>query len=151
MEEAKNYCERKINLLKSNYDQLLEVCLSLCYVETLDNALKGYWLSFWFISVNKQYRLLVILGVLCYMRSNELNIPQIFITCKSTDMMEYAVLIFVFKSIIPVIFLPTQKYRCNAILTFVPLLLKSVWCSCLSLFKTCFVMHAHHLSEAFVI
>ncbi|KAK9070899.1 hypothetical protein SSX86_009467 [Deinandra increscens subsp. villosa] len=25
MGEAKNYCERKINLLKSNYDQLLEV------------------------------------------------------------------------------------------------------------------------------
>ncbi|XP_071701097.1 prefoldin subunit 5-like [Rutidosis leptorrhynchoides] len=25
MDEGKNYCERKINLLKSNYDQLLEV------------------------------------------------------------------------------------------------------------------------------
>lgn len=29
MTEGKDYCERKINLLKSNFDQLVEVCFPL--------------------------------------------------------------------------------------------------------------------------
>lgn len=28
--EGKDYCERKIDLLKSNYEQLLEVCYIFC-------------------------------------------------------------------------------------------------------------------------
>ena len=30
MAEGKDYCERKINLLKSNYDELVEVCKIMC-------------------------------------------------------------------------------------------------------------------------
>ncbi|XP_011015932.1 PREDICTED: probable prefoldin subunit 5 [Populus euphratica] len=32
MNEGKDYCERKINLLKSNFDQLIEVCFQSFFV-----------------------------------------------------------------------------------------------------------------------
>jgi hypothetical protein len=32
MNEGKDYCERKINLLKSNFDQLIEVCFQSIFV-----------------------------------------------------------------------------------------------------------------------
>jgi hypothetical protein len=40
MNEGKDYCERKINLLKSNFDQLIEVCFrSYLCVKDVENCL----------------------------------------------------------------------------------------------------------------